>query len=159
MKKLIALIGVAVLSLATALIPENASAQTPTYSQNIYTPTNIPPVGNWWPVYSSSNAVCSIDASRSQVITLQATGSAQTIGATNIEYWAPSVDGVYYDTNVADCIVFSNAVVSGQFTNTAVKSFTTYGVQSYKLILENVTANTGYYTNGPHSYGLKISSP
>ena len=157
------LIGVAVLALATVSIPLTASAQVPTWSVQTYSTTNILPAAGGgtitWFNPASTNPAPYIDVSRSQVVTLQSIGSGGTAGATNVEVYAPTVDGVNFDTNVANCIVFSNACLASAYTNTAVKSFTVAGALGYKYIYSTVYANAGNWTNGAHQAGIKISSP
>lgn len=163
MKKLIALIGVAVLSLATVNI---VSAQVPTYSLQSFSPTNglstggaVLPTGWTWFVQSASNNLVYIDASRSQVIAISSVGSAGANGATNLYLFAPTLDGLTYDTNLADALLFSNVITAAYASNTVVKSYTVGGVQGYRLAAAYVVANAGSWTNGPQYVGLKISSP
>ena len=100
-----------------------------------------------------------MDLSRSKYITFQSTVTAATTGVTNIYTFAPSVDNVFYDTNVADVITWTNAVLAAQWSNTVARTADIGAFQSMKLISIATTSNAGNATNVSASTGEKISSP
>ena len=96
--------------------------------------------------YSMINAP-QIGVINQQNLAMVSTMSAAAAGATNQYFFAPSCDGIIFDTNVTDCVIWSNSVpytiAPGQ--NTKFYSFATGGARYYKLI-QVVTLGTA--TNG-----------
>jgi len=164
MKKLLAFIGVAAL-LATI----TASAQIPTTGVGVIpTPTNYPAGVTNYPLSTAPT----IGALKQQNVAFQSVITFGTAGGTNQFIFAPSIDGILFDTNAADCISFSNTCLtaSGGSTNIVYSSFNTAGALYYKLIRVAVTGavatnglvgTNGLFNPGYPSlqYGVKISAP
>ena len=149
MKKfLIALVLVGVL---TATV----QAQTfPKYGQQtISVPTSLVAGTTNYPLASAPY----IDTSSQDKVAFSSTiwGTA-TIGATNLYYFAPTLDGTYYDTNSTHLILATNTVSAAATTNTCIQTWNANGVKGYKLI---TIVTTGTVTNGTHQYGVKIQAP
>lgn len=154
MKKLFTLIGVAAL-LATVSAPLSAQAQpTPAYTPISIT---LPPVLAAGTTNLASPPVLFTGKSRN--ILFSSTSSTDANGATNVYSFARSVDSVYYDTNSADIFKYTNAIVAGAGTNTAVVNWDVQGGGYLKCFSIVTTATTGSVTNQAASYSQKIGAP
>lgn len=148
--KILALIGVAALGLATVT---HLHAQTPTYNSALV-------FNNVVFVAGMSNLATPyvIDVRRSGTVTLEDTVSVTGSGVTNCSlYFAPSASGVYYDTNHPVIFTFntSGSPVGG-FTTTT--NITCGAVEYWKLIGVSNGYASATITNTLY-VGQKISSP
>lgn len=149
MKKFILLIA------AVCAVSLTAQAQSfPKYGQQtISVPTSLVAGTTNYPLASAPY----IDTSSQNTVAFSSTiwGTA-TIGATNLYYFAPTIDGTYYDTNSTHLILATNTVSAASTTNTSVQFWNSNGAKGYKLI---TIITTGTATNGVHQYGVKIQAP
>jgi hypothetical protein len=143
------------LGVLCALAVQPIQAQVPTYAAQ--TISGIPTVLAAGTTNYPLAVAPYIDTSKQTVVafasTIKGTGA---IGATNLYYFAPTVDGIYYDTNSTHLILATNTVSAATTTNTSVQFWNTYGAKGYALI---TIVTTGTSTNLNHAYGVKISAP
>lgn len=151
MKKIIALIGVAVLALATV---STVQAQVPGLNTTTLSlPTSLQAGTTNYPAATAPY----IDVSRGHTFTFSSTiwGNG-TIGATNLYYLAPTADGVTFSTNANQLRLATNTVSAASTTNTCVMDFNCGDAIGYRLL---TIVTTGVVTNGPHTAQQKISAP
>ena len=153
MNKTIALIGVAVIALATVLVP-SASA-TPGNNLIILGVPAVLAAGT-----TNLASPLYVDVLRSQSAPVFAsTIVSGSPGATNIYTFQPAGDGILFDTNAVHAVLVTNALIvaSGVATNTwAVPLGTSGNFQAYRLA--SITT-TGTATNLTHNVQQKIDSP
>jgi len=145
MKKILLLIGVAAL-LATV----STQAQTPIYAPSV---VSLPSVFSAGTTNLASPPVLYVGKQGNAAF--ESTIAGTSAGVTNVYYFAPSVSGVYFDTNAAEVVLFTNSVVSGA-TNTVTKNLSAAGIGYFKLFS---VVTTGTATNVAHYYPTKLSAP
>jgi hypothetical protein len=135
-----------------------ASPSTPVATYQTFTVTNVIPNGSL--TYTGTNSPI-IDASSSQQLVIQETGTTGIQGATNVETYYPSLDSITWDTNAADCLVLSNIIAPSAYSNTVCAKFTVGGTLTYRLgsTLTTVNALSVNFTNGVHNYSIKALLP
>jgi hypothetical protein len=148
--KILALIGVAALGLATVT---QLHAQTPTYNSTLVMNAVVFPAG-----LSNLATPYIIDVRRSGTVTLENTVSVTGSGVTNCSlYFAPSVSGTYYNTNQMVIFTFntSGSPVGGLTTTTNI----TCGAPAYWKLVAVSNGYAGQTITNTLYVGQKISSP
>lgn len=108
-----------------------------------------------------------IDCSQQSFLTLQVSGSVSVEGTNIVWTFAPSVDGIFYNTNATAGILGATTisnVLTIAFTNdVSIRTWTTTldvrGLKSLKIISLYNKSATGVYTNNGFKYGIKMSAP
>jgi hypothetical protein len=152
MKKLLTIIGVAAL---LATVSFQASAQVPIYAnQTISLPSVIlaanSPTNLATPLY--------VDCSKQDKVRFSFNErSADASSTTNVTFLAAwTMDGSTYDTN--NSVTLTACVLAGKACVTATNNLSSAGAKGLFIWQENIGANS-IVTNGPASYGVKISAP
>lgn len=160
MKKLFKIIGVAALLATASIITSHAQDNSRVYQPVGFTIPAILANGttNFY-ITGFTNAPY-IYCGKCQNIGISTVMTAGTSGATNIYYFAPSVDGLFYDTNVAKSITYTNADTGANgTTNASVSSVNTGGYGYLKCWQIVSTINSGNETNISSTYSQKLSAP
>ena len=161
MKKLLLILA------AVGLLAMSASAQTPRYG---YQPITLPGINTGVPTGNASGTTNVLMGTNYTVATAPVIGQLTqryiavsethytlgSAGSTNTYLFAPSVDGVNYDTNAANDITFVAKNTIGQGPVTTTTNWDTQGIGYYKLISISTNAPA---TNTSLSWGFKQLSP